>query len=118
MITKVFDTLKQLEGVSGVFFYYPETVAEFPCISFYEANNAPFKYADNAEYITEINIVVDVWVRTPEETRLISALVIKSMSGLDFVREYSRDLYDNGVHHRTNRLSETRSRDWQIKRHS
>ena len=100
MLNKKSDVLKALETVGGVkhvFFYYPDSFARLPCVSYYEINNSPYKRADDGEYLTEINYQIDVWAKKSAEASEIALAVNDAMGLAGFIREFSRDVYQEGA---------------------
>jgi len=100
MLNKKSDVLKALEtveGVKDVFFYYPNSFARLPCVSYYEINNSPYKRADDGEYLTEINYQIDIWCEKSAEASEIAEDVDAAMSLAGFTREFSRDVYNESA---------------------
>jgi hypothetical protein len=89
--------LESVEGVEGVFFYYPKSFKKLPCVSYYENNNSPARAADDAEYLTEINYQVDVWAEKSAEASEIAGRVNAALTAAGFTREFSHDLYEPGA---------------------
>jgi len=91
----VLAALESIEGIKGgVFAARPKKLSKMPCISFYEINNSPAVFADDTEYLTEVNFVIDVWANTDEELERITAEVNRAMTGINFTREFSRDMQE------------------------
>ena len=107
MINKKPDVSAALSAIidaDRVSFHFPETFAKLPCISFYEANNSPFRNADDNEYLSEVNIVVDIWAKRSEETSRLMLAVDTAMRGIGFRREFSADVPGGSeVEHKTSR---------------
>lgn len=94
MIDVKYDVKKALDGIEGVraFFYFPNNFATLPCISYYEANNAPNVSADDDEYLSEIIYVVDVWGKSSEIVSDIAIKVDSCLKAIGFRREFSHDI--------------------------
>lgn len=97
-------TLTTLLGGPRIYFQFPPDPAEFPRITYYEADNKDFPFGDDMENATEVILVVDIW--NTGSTSDIAASVDRVMNGLGFYREFSADLYeDQGqIHHKTMRF--------------
>ncbi len=83
-----------------IFFSYPKTFTSLPLISFYEINNSIYAFAEDAEYASEINYVIDIWANSSDETNDIALLVNEKMNDLGFIREVSYDIPDENVAHK------------------
>lgn len=86
--------LQGIEGVENVFFYYPDSFAAVPCVSYYEAANAIAGSADDGEYMSAVSFVVDIWSLTSSDNSRIAGLVNGAMAGIGFLREFASDVYD------------------------
>ena len=95
-------TLSSLIAGRVIFMSLPDE-PEFPCITYYEQNNSPALKGDGKELTSESVMVIDVWSKG--STTAIAQAVNNVMVGLNFVREFSGDLYesDTGVHHKSMR---------------
>lgn len=87
------------------FFHYPNEVdkATFPRITYFELDNFGNLYADNQEIGSGIDFQVDIWATA--STTAISLAVDTIMTGLDFTRQSSQDLYEkeNKIYHKAMR---------------
>lgn len=103
------SALGEIEGAEA-FFYYPQSFARLPCVSFYEAANVPAAGADDRAYAAEIVYAVDVWAETDAQAEGVAAHVAEKMGGLGFAREFSCDMYDPGsdVRHKAMRFKTIR----------
>lgn len=91
--------------IPNVVFDRPKSFKRLPCISHYEINNSPYDMADDTEYLTEVNVMVDVWADTNDETDSLALRVDAALSGAGFIREMSRDVSDPGsIRHKTMRF--------------
>lgn len=99
---------KALNAIRGVkaFYFYPDTFNGLPCVSYYEANNAPDTFADDIEYSSKIVYVVDVWGETSTQVTKTAQKAEGKMLALGFVREFARDVHDpaSAVRHKTMRF--------------
>lgn len=97
-------TLTSLLGGPRIYYQYPADVSEFPRITYYEADNKDYPFADELENATEIIMVVDIWNKG--STSEIADSVDRVMNSLGFYREFAGDLYEaeTRVHHKTMRF--------------
>ncbi|OMF54680.1 hypothetical protein BK138_16105 [Paenibacillus rhizosphaerae] len=79
---------------------YPKDFTQLPHISFYEnANNDPLKI--KAGPLSDIAIQVDIWHN--RSTGALAAAVEAKMGSIGFRREFSADVPDPNVKHKTMR---------------
>ncbi|MDR2903252.1 MAG: hypothetical protein LBU77_01915 [Clostridiales bacterium] len=108
MIDVKAEVKKALGAIEGakVFFYFPQDFKKLPCISYYEAHNAPGASGDDAEYLSEIIYVVDVWGDSSAIVTNIAIETDEKMKGIGFVREFAHDVNDpdSKVRHKTMRF--------------
>ena len=99
---KADTTLKGLVSDRVIFMSLPDE-PEFPCITYYEQNNSPALVGDGKELTSESVMVIDVWSKG--STTAIAQAVDSVMTGLNFRREFSGDLYENDtkVYHKSMR---------------
>lgn len=100
---KVFEKLSELktEGiVKDVFFSYPNSFINLPCVSFYEVNNSICELADDKELLSEVNYVIDVWANSSTKTGEIALLVNEKLVEIGFLREVSYDVPDENIKHK------------------
>lgn len=95
-------TLSNLIAGRVIFMALPDE-PDFPCITYYEQNNSPGLKGDGKELATESVMVIDVWSKG--STTAIAQAVNIVMAGLNFVREFSGDLFerDTKVYHKSMR---------------
>ena len=96
----VLAALRTVPGVAHVFFYYPNSFARMPCISYYELANVPSEAAEDAEYRTESQFAVDVWGDTSEQVDGIAVAVDTALAAIGGWREFCADVYDPGTVYR------------------
>lgn len=102
--TDVLEALKSIAGIDGgVFIDRPKINSKLSCISFYEISNSPDTFADDEEYLSRINFVIDIWAKTHEETGKIAKEVNRVMGLIGFTREFSRDVIETDIKHKTMR---------------
>ena len=89
-----------------VFYWMPPSEPVYPCIVFREEDNAATEWADNAEYGSNIVVVIDVL--SDGNTFAIADKVNLIMTDQGFAREYARDLFRDGVYQKHMRFSTTR----------
>lgn len=109
MCSDVLSALKS-EGLNPQY-AYPQAWNTAPVIAFWESGNSEEEHADDAELTSVIEITVDIWAETPEETHAKGHLVNRAMQGLGFIRIGCYDLYEGeigtGLHHRSMTFSQT-----------
>jgi hypothetical protein len=85
-----------------IFFHYPSDIDadKFPRITYFELGNFGNLFADDVEAGSEIDYQIDVWSKA--STTAISLVVDTIMTGLDFTRQSSQDLYEkeNKIYHK------------------
>lgn len=110
------QTLVGLLGGPRIYLLNAPDAKEFPRITYYEANNAEYPYADELEAITEVLLVVDIWNKTSSDgtndgsTSAIAQAVDNVMATQGFYREFSTDLYEDDtlVYHKSMRYRKLR----------
>lgn len=102
------DELSQDGFVTNVTFSYPERFSKLPCITFYEVNNSIHMMADNMEFLSEINYVVDIWANTLAETSSIAVKVNEKLKEIEFIREVSYDIPETDIKHKFMRFKTIR----------
>lgn len=95
-------TLSSLIAGRVIFLALPDGPV-FPCITYYEQNNAPALKGDERELTSESVFIIDVWSKG--NTTAIAQAVDAVMTDLRFNREFAADLYesDTGVYHKSMR---------------
>lgn len=89
-----------------VVFRYPENFSRLPAISYYTINEETVMAADNAEYIQEVTVQIDIWTRTPCQGGEIAIEINRLMTSDGWTRQNSCDLpKENNIYHRTMRFS-------------
>lgn len=94
------NEIKELGIVKGVNYSYPEIFSKLPCITFYEANNSIVKFAEDDEYLSEINYVIDIWAETYEQINNIAIKVNEKLKEIDFIKEVSYDVPSEEIKHK------------------
>ena len=102
MIT-IRNNVKTLLESSGaaVWYFYPQSWASLPAISWRESRNREFAQADGCEHLAELEYTVDVWAKGPEEVALLADSVDAAMTSVRLRRDYAADLFEKGLHHKT-----------------
>ena len=108
MINKSRDiqaALSAIPEVKKVSLAYPDSFADLPRVSFFEANNSPAEFSDDCEYLSELNFQIDVWAEKWDDVYDIAIDVDDAMSGIGFTREFSADVPDDqsNIKHKTMR---------------
>lgn len=102
---QIYGILKTVSDAKQVSFFYPQSWTELPAVTFYEQQNQEYARVDNGhEYLTEVAYQIDVWAKTPEDCLKIATQVNDRLREIGLKREFSADLYDNGIHHKTMRF--------------
>jgi len=79
----------------------PDDFEEFPCVSYLEIYNAERATADDEEYVSDIDIAIDLWGETPEELSALALSVNAEMRKIGGRRVGCQDLPpDDGVQHK------------------
>lgn len=104
MITLAAAVKDLLESVcTSVWYFYPQSWIRLPCVSWRESGNREVAQADGREHLAELKYTVDVWAKSPAETAELSEKVDAAMCSVRMKREFSQDLFEAGIHHRTMR---------------
>ena len=96
------DMVKSLlQGVcSAVWYFYPQSWVQLPCISWRESGSRELAQADGREHLTELEYTVDVWAKYPEQTHALAERIDEAFASVRLRRDYAADLFQSGVHHR------------------
>ncbi|MDD3840761.1 MAG: hypothetical protein PHP06_09365 [Clostridia bacterium] len=92
--------LEEIVGEDKVSDAYPEDFTNPPYISFYEQSNKDY-YKIGNEPLTEIVIQIDIWHN--RSTGALAQQVNNKMSSIGFKREFTRDIPDPNIKHKTMR---------------
>ena len=99
------NTIKaQLEGLGApVYYFYPQSWARLPVISWRESGNREFAQADGREHLAELIYAIDIWSDSPEVNQSLTDALERRMMALRLRRDYLTDLFDAraGLHHRS-----------------
>lgn len=87
----------------AVWYFYPQSWIRLPCVSWRESGNREFAQADGQEHLAELKYTVDVWAKSPAEMAELSAAVDGRLRSVRLKREFSQDLFESGIYHRTMR---------------
>jgi hypothetical protein len=86
-------------------YQFPSDARQIPSISWYESANSVKARADNAEYLTDVAYVIDLWGATPEANATLALSVDTRLAALGLERTFSIDMYEQEtqVHHKSMR---------------
>lgn len=107
--SNVYSALNAITAISDrVYFFYPDDFTTLPCVSYYEITNKETAGADDDEYQSEIEFIVDVWSKSSSEISSIALEVNTAMQGLGFKRTASRDMseQDTKIYHKNMKFSQ------------
>ena len=92
-------------GIPVFFFNVPAEANDLPCLTYYELDNSPQEFADDAEATSKITMVVDIY--SNGSTSDIAHKVNCVLFELGFIREMAQDIPEPtpGVFHKTMRFS-------------
>lgn len=98
--TQMYSTLSSaLEGVCGVFYFYPKDNAQLPCVTYYEASNVRSEQADGREHLSEITYAIDIWAHSAQERDTIALLIDGALSEIGFARTFAHDVHEETLQH-------------------
>lgn len=103
MITLQSEVKELLAGVCGnVFYFYPASWVNLPCVAWRESGNREIAQADGREHLAEVVYTVDIWGRSAGENAEIAEKVDMRMAARRFRRSYSADVFETAtrLHHR------------------
>lgn len=102
------DIYEILSGIDGVVVYQqrPEVLKEFPCITFYVAENTPTYELQKVIGYQRIEVVVDIYANTSSQTGELLSTVVGVMLENSMRMVFSSDVPDpNGYSHVTTRFN-------------
>ncbi|WP_077616839.1 tail completion protein gp17 [Caenibacillus caldisaponilyticus] len=85
--------LVALLGGKNVYQIKEKDATVFPRITFFELDNYESRYADDAAFVAEIRIQIDVW-HTDNYSSIVNR-VNEIMESLGFVRYFATDLFES-----------------------
>ncbi|MGI6239175.1 MAG: tail completion protein gp17 [Christensenellales bacterium] len=103
MISLIHRVRDLLAGVAGaVWYHYPASWAQLPCVSWRESGNRALSQADGREHLAELTYTIDIWAKSPEENAAIASEIDRRMAAARLRRTYCADIYETGarLHHR------------------
>lgn len=103
MITIASDVRALLESAcANVWYFYPQSWAKLPAVSWRESENRELAQADGGEHLAQLEYTVDVWSRSPAENARLAGLIDARMASMRLRRTYGEDLFDQaaGMHQR------------------
>lgn len=104
MITLASTVRALLESTGAtVWYYYPQSWARLPVVSWRESGNRELAQADGREHLAELEYTVDVWSNSPAVNGELAKQIDAAMTAIRLRRDYSADLFETttGCHHRT-----------------
>lgn len=99
---QIYELLSSIPD-AAVSYFYPQSFATLPAISYYELSNVVKTKADGVEYSSDIQIQIDIYAKTPAEASELAGAVDALMAGKGFTRSLAMDLIDKTMHHKTMR---------------
>ncbi len=85
---------------AAVWYFYPASWLTLPAISWRESQNRELAQADGRERLANLEYTIDVWAKSPEETRALADRLDELLCGIRLRRDYAEDLFDSGMHRR------------------
>jgi len=96
-----------IEGVARVTEGWPLDFKKLPCIAIEEASNIPARFADDAEYMTEIEYYIRVFTLKSEERRTMADAVDDIMTGQGYTRSFAYDSNEPDIRYKALRYNKT-----------
>lgn len=94
------EVLSKLKEIGPkVFYAYPASFEELPCMSYYEIGNSADEQIDDVEYISDISIQIDIW--NIGSTSTLAESVDAKMKSLGFKRTFGADVPEGNRQHKT-----------------
>lgn len=75
-------------------YFYPEDWGHLPAISYYEVDNRPETTADDREYSTAVEYVVDIWAKKVDQMLDLAGQVDDALTELGLTRSFTTELYE------------------------
>lgn len=88
---QTYSALSTLQG-QKFYFHYPPDFLNLPVGSYFEVDNFGNLFADDQEIGSEITFQIDLWGKTSLTSYALAVDAV--MTGLDFVRITSQDLFE------------------------
>jgi hypothetical protein len=85
------ELITLLGGNENIFGAYPDEIAVFPSITFFEVDNVPELIGDGQELASSVLMQVDVWVQDGSTTPIVQK-VNSILQGAGFKRTSCRDM--------------------------
>jgi hypothetical protein len=84
-----------LEAITpNAYYYYPEDWGRLPAISYYEIDNRPETMADDREYTTGVEYVVDIWAKRIDQMLGLAERVDRELTAIGLIRSFTTELYE------------------------
>ena len=88
---------------AAVFYFYPQSWARLPAVSWRESGNREIARADGLPHLAEVTYAVDVFSPSAAQNEALAEEIDRRMTGARLRRDYMADLFDakTGCHHRS-----------------
>lgn len=104
MVTLAEMVRERLESTgAAVWYFYPQSWARLPAVSWRESANREKAQADGREYLTELEYTVDIWSGSPGDNLALAGRIDAALTAIRLRRVGSVDLFEDGtgLHHRS-----------------
>lgn len=104
LITLAETVRERLESTGAqVWYFYPQSWASLPAVSWRESANREGAQADGREHLAELEYTIDLWSGSPEVNMELAGKVDAALAGIRLRRVGSADLFESatGMHHRS-----------------
>ena len=91
------ERLLKLKGVKSVTRGWPRSFERLPCIAIAKAADTPLEYADDREYLTELEYYIRIFTSRAEDADAMSAEVDAAMEEMGYIRTFAYDDDDSDV---------------------
>ena len=83
--------LSAIEGVKNVTRGWPKSFERLPCIAVTKASDTPMRFADDKEYVAELEYYVRIFTNRESEADRLAQEVETAMEELGYTRTFSYD---------------------------
>lgn len=80
------ERLSRIDGVASVTRGWPRSFAHLPCLAIAKAADTPVDFADDREYLTELEYTVRIFAQRIEEMDRLEGDVDEAMQELGYTR--------------------------------
>ena len=91
------ERLSAIEGVKSVTRGWPKSFERLPCIAIAKAADTPVDFADDREYLAELEYYIRIFTDRTADADRISQEVDEAMEGMGYMRTFSYDDDDSDV---------------------